>query len=61
MKFLVVVLGFPQQPGVKDAPPKGDASVPTLLHTTPAPTRPGILASGCWGNLVLGGVPEHFK
>jgi hypothetical protein len=23
---------------------KGDASVPTLLHTTPAPTRPGTRA-----------------
>ena len=29
---------------------QGDASVPTLLHTTPAPTRPGILAPKLWWN-----------
>ena len=27
---------------------KGGASAPTLLHTTPAPTRPGTLATDFW-------------
>jgi hypothetical protein len=28
----------------KSAPSKGDASVPTLLRTSPAPTRQGFIA-----------------
>ncbi len=33
----------------------GDASVPTLHHTTPAPTRSGILTPGLWWNPKLPG------
>src|SRR5271157_5644055 len=31
-------------------PTQGDASVPTLLHTAPAPTRDGIVAPEMWWN-----------
>ncbi len=36
--------------GLSSYSTEGDASVPTQLHTTPAPTRSGILASDMWLN-----------
>ncbi len=34
-------------------PHQGDASVPTQLHTTPAPTRPGTLVPDVWWKYYL--------
>ncbi len=39
--------------GLNSSSTKGDASVPTLLHTTPAPTRPGTLVPDVWWKYYL--------
>jgi hypothetical protein len=41
---LTLYSSFTKHRGYADASTDGDASVPTLLHTSLAPTRPGILA-----------------